>query len=118
MRGSLRYSHVFSVRSADYPTDLIRPFIAYSGAAAIRRPAAYSPTPVLLSGAHIKPYSMSSSGDQQQPEEASASAEVPLAETAGASSAAKTEPELPPLSPQEFRAYNRLAETMDYFVCT
>lgn len=38
------------------------------------------------------------------------------AETPG-SSAAKTEPELPPLSPQEFRAYNRLAETMDYFVC-
>lgn len=61
---------------------------------------------------------MSSSAAQAQPDRASApaSAEVPPAETAGSSSAAKTEPELPPLSPQEFRAYNRLAESMDYFV--
>lgn len=61
---------------------------------------------------------MSSSTSQAQPDmpSASASAEVPPAETAGSSSAAKTGPELPPLSPQEFRAYNRLAESMDYFV--
>jgi len=60
---------------------------------------------------------MASSADQVQPDEAStsASAEVPVVETAGSSTACQTEPELPPLSPQEFRAYNRLAETMDYF---
>lgn len=28
------------------------------------------------------------------------------------------EPALPPLTPQEFRIYNRLAEQMDYFVIT
>ncbi|KAH8910317.1 hypothetical protein BR93DRAFT_966333 [Coniochaeta sp. PMI_546] len=58
-----------------------------------------------------------SSADQAQPDKAStpASAEAPVAETAGSSTAAKSQPELPPLSPQEFRAYNRLAETMDYF---
>jgi len=30
--------------------------------------------------------------------------------------AQEAEPTLPPLTPQEFRIYNRLAEQMDYFV--
>lgn len=33
-----------------------------------------------------------------------------------AGAAAEPEPILPPLTPQEFRIYNRLAEQMDYFV--
>lgn len=72
------------------------------------------PAPGHLTTNLLKPLtqvsSMSSSSTKQsQPAEAKTSA------SAEASTAAK--PELPPLSPQEYKAYNRLAEVMDYFVC-
>lgn len=47
--------------------------------------------------------------DTSAPHQAAGSASVP--EQAA-------EPAMPPLTPQEFRIYNRLAEQMDYFVCT
>jgi len=39
-----------------------------------------------------------------------------LQEPASPASGSTSEPALPPLTPQEYRVYNRLAETMDYFV--
>jgi hypothetical protein len=120
MRSGLRCARLFLARSADYPTPLIRPFITSSIASSTRKPVAYSTTSKLTFRKSARTFSMSSSADQAQPDRVStsASAEAPVAEAAGSSTAAKMEPELPPLSPQEFRAYNRLAETMDYFVCS
>lgn len=53
---------------------------------------------------------MSSSADQSQRAEA-----APASAGASEQTAASSKPELPPLTPAEFRAYNRLAEHMDYF---
>lgn len=48
---------------------------------------------------------------------ASASAAGPAPATAGEAEAqSEAKPALPPLTPQEFKIYNRLAEHMDYFV--
>jgi hypothetical protein len=106
------------LRSAVGPTALIRRSYIPVSRTVTQGPAAYrviTTKPVIC--IHRKPFSMSSSAEQQ-PASTSATAEVPAAEAAGSSAAAaKTEPALPPLSPQEFRAYNRLAETMEYFVC-
>lgn len=115
MRSGVRCSRLFLARSADYPFALIRPFIKTS-----RRAVAGSTPTQLTFRQSSRTFTSMSSADQAQPDKAPtpASAEAPEAETAGSSTPAKAEPELPPLSPQEFRAYNRLAETMDYFVCS
>jgi hypothetical protein len=47
----------------------------------------------------------------EQPGSGSVSEPAPESES-------ESEPKLPPLTPQEFRVYNRLAEKMEYFVCT
>ncbi|KAH8879829.1 hypothetical protein GQ53DRAFT_671189 [Thozetella sp. PMI_491] len=46
---------------------------------------------------------------------AKAGASKPAAPETSSSSTADPEPELPPLSPEQFRVYNRLAVTMNYF---
>jgi hypothetical protein len=98
-------------RSADYPAALIRPLISSRRGQATSRPAPNRPNTHLIPAYTARTYTMSSSAGQPQPDKTEAS-------SAGASSsaAAKTEPELPPLTDHEFLQYNRLAETMDYFV--
>ena len=93
---------------------LIRSFISYSGAPFIREPVAYHRTiHPFITG--TRSFSMSSSSSQaQQPDPAPIPASAEVSE---ATSAAETAPQLPPLSPQQFRQYNRLAEAMEYFVC-
>lgn len=63
---------------------------------------------------------MSSSADSEQPDSASTLPVADVSQNKGDTEAgpagSRSEPELPPLSPQEFKTYNRLAETMDYFV--
>lgn len=64
----------------------------------------------------VRLFSMPSSG-RDPADEATASASAPAPEVpAGSTSGSASEPELPPLTPQEFRIYNRLSETMEYFV--
>lgn len=53
--------------------------------------------------------------DSKECEASTANSSEPQ-EAASSASGSTSEPELPALTPQEFRIYNRLAETMDYFV--
>ena len=56
--------------------------------------------------------------EEDNPDPASGPDSVTAAANADAAREPDTEPTLPPLTSQEFRVYNRLAEKMEYFVFT
>lgn len=62
------------------------------------------------------PTTSAGEGSGKGPEDPKPAATAETQLPAGSSSEGPSEPELPPLTPREFRIYNRLAEHMDYFV--
>lgn len=88
------------------PQDFSAPSPVVTGDPDTARPADVQAGPV-RSAECIPPNSESGPVPDPDPEPEAA---VP------ANTSPPTEPALPPLPPQEFRIYNRLAEQMDYFV--